>query len=285
MADMIIGNTELGATKQAIFSELVQRELAQKAILMQTVMDLSIFAEPGASSISFPKVTSFEVQNRAEGVAGESQALTATMDQMLLDWNAYVSWVLDKKTAVQSKIPAQKALALRAAAAQARYVDSKIIAKIRTIAASFVNVGANANVTYDNLIDMLVTLDNANAVREECSIVVSPTQYGYIRKLPEFKNSYQYGQATLPTGVMGYIEGVPVIKHNGLASSELFIYEKSGIGVGFQTGAEYGEQDKIEYGVGAKLAAVDQLFGVTGLQLGMGGASSTKSPLVVGLND
>jgi hypothetical protein len=37
--------------------------------------------------------------------------------------------------------------------------------------------------------------------------------------------------------------------------------------------------------VGAKKAAIDQLFGIAGMQLALKGAAAGKSPLVVGLND
>lgn len=285
MADVITGNTELGVTKNTLIASVVQKELAFQAKLLSFVTDVSLFAVDGAKQINFPKLTSFTVTNRAEGVAGEATALTATTDSLLLDQNAYVSWILDAMTIKQANIPAQIEFARRAASAQGRYVDSQIIAKIRSIAASFENVGADVAVTYANVLNMVEKIELADGNTGDCVFLVSPTQKKNIMSLDEFKRADVYGQATIPNGVVGEILGVPVVIHNGLASKELFLMEKSALAVGFQKGAQYGEQDEIEYGVGAKRAAVDQLFGVAGMQLALKGAAAGKSPLVVGLND
>lgn len=285
MADVITANTELGVTKQDLIAATVQKELAFAAKLSPFVTDVSVFAVDGMKQISFPKLSSFTVSNRAEGVAGEATALTATVDSLLLDQNAYVSWIIDAMTMKQANIPAQIEFARRAAAAQARYVDSQLISKVRSICASFENVGADVAVTYANLLSMVEKIELADGNTADCAFWVSPTQKKNIMSLDEFKRADVYGQATIPSGVVGEILGIPVLIHNGLASKELFLVEKSAIAIGFQKGAQYGEEGAIEYGVGAVKAAIDQLFGTAGMQLGLKGAAAGKSPLIVGLND
>lgn len=284
MADTITG-TQLATTKQTLISQMVQKELAFKAKLTGYVTDVSAMALPGADIIKFPKLTSFTVVNRSEGVAGERSALTSSTDSLLLDQNAYVSWGIDSMTVAQSNINAELEFAKFAAAAQARYVDSAIIAKIRSVAASFINVGTDVNVTYANLLTLLEAVEIADGDISQCAWVCSPTQKNVLMNIAEIKNFYQYGQATIPSGAIGFILGVPVVVHNGLASKELFLVEKSGLAVGFQKGAAYDEQKDVTLGVNGKRAVVDQLFGVAGMQLGLKSAGATKSPLVVGLND
>lgn len=285
MADVITGNTELGSTKQDLIAALVQKELAFNAVLTRWFTDLSTLALPGSKSVSVPKLSSFTVVDRAEGSAGEATALTASVDQLLLDKNAYVSWIIDPVTAIQSNIPAQLEFARRAAAAQSRYVDAQLIAELRTIAASFRNVGSDVNVTYDNTVDMVRILEEADADMSQAVWLVSPAQKGAMMKLDEFKRADIYGSANIPRGLVGEIHGVPVIVHNGLLAKEAFLAEKSGLAFAFQKGAQYGEQPEIEYGVGAMRAAIDQLFGVKGMQIAQKGAGAGKSPLVLGLND
>lgn len=285
MADVITGNTELGTTKQDLIAALVQKELAFNAVLTRWFTDLSVLATPGSKSVSVPKLTSFTVVDRAEGSEGEATALTASVDQLLLDKNAYVSWIIDPVTAIQSNIPAQLEFARRAAAAQSRYVDAQIIAELRAVAASFVNVGSDVNITYANTVDMVQELEEANADMSQAVWLVSPQQKGAMMKLDEFKRADVYGSANIPRGMVGEIHGVPVIMHNGLAGKEAFLCEKSGLAFAFQKGAQYGEQPEIAYGVGAMRAAIDQLFGIKGMQLAQAGASSGKSPLILGLND
>lgn len=285
MADVITGNTELGTTKQDLIASIVQRELAERAKLTPFFTDLSSLVGPGMQSISVPKLTSFTVADRAEGVAGEISALTSSVDKLDLNQNLYVSWLIDSMTATQSNIPAQLEFAKRAAAAQARYVDTLIINELANVAFSFLNVGADADVTYANVLTMVKELEENDAMMEDCVWLVSPSQKQAIFNLAEFKNQYQFGQAVLPTGVIGTILGIPVVLHSGLASKQLFLAEKSGVAYAFQKSASYAEQDELAYGVGAKRAAIDQLVGVKGMQLGQKGAAAGKSPLVIGLND
>lgn len=285
MSDAYMGNTELGSTKAVLISNLIQRELAFQSILKNLVKDVSVFANPGYKQISFPKLTSFSVGNRTEGVKGETQALTASVDTLNLDKNTYASWGIDAFTAAQISIDGQMASIQRASAAMARSVDEAIIAKLAAVAASFVNVGADSDVTYANLVDMRKTLLKADAILGECAIVVSPAQEAALMKLSEFKDASVFGQAVIPNGLVGKILGMPVYIHNGLADKQLFMFEKSAIVVGFQKDAQYGEESFIELGVGAKRAAIDMYWGLEGQFLGQKGAAAGKSPLVIGLND
>ena len=285
MADAIIANTEFGASKAILIAQLVQKELAFNAMLTQTITDVSAFAVEGLKQISFPKLTSFTVSNRTEGAYGDASTITSSVDTMDLNFNAYVSWIIDAMTQKQANPAVVLETARRAAMAQARYVDTQIITKLAAVAASFVNVGSDVDVTYANIVDMHTDLMEADADMTQVSIVASPAQHGALMKLDEFKRADVYGLATIPRGVLGFILGMPVYIHNGLAAKQLFMYEKGGLAIGFQKQAAYGEQDEIGYGVGAKKAAIDQLFGLVGLQLGLKGAGGTKSPLVLGLND
>lgn len=285
MADLITGSTEIGGTKQALIAALVQKELAFKAKLTPFFTDLSSLAIPGATSIAVPKLSSFTVVDRAEGVYGDASQLTSSNDVLSLDQNLYVSWIIDSTTALQSNIPAQLEFARRAAAAQARKVDELIIAEMRSVCHSFLNVGADVDVTYSNVLTMVKKLEENDAAMEDCVFVVSPQQKAALFALAEFKNQYQFGQAVLPSGQIGTILGIPVVLHSGLAGKELFLAEKSGIAYAFQKNASYGEQAEIGYGVGAMKAAIDQVAGFKGMQLAQKGAAAGKSPLVVGLND
>jgi hypothetical protein len=285
MSDVITGNTELGSTKATLIASIVQRELAFKAKLTPYFTDLSTLALPGHDRISVPKLSSFTVVDRAEGAYGDASALTAAVDTMLLDQNAYVSWIIDSVTAIQSNIPAQIEFAKRAAAAQARFVDEKLIAEMRSVCHAFLNVGADSNVTYANLTTMVKELEENEAEMSDCVWLVSPAQKESMFGLTEVKQAQNFGQAVLPGGVIGSFLGMPVVMHSGLAAKELFLAEKAGLAYAFQKNASYGEQDEIGYGVGAKKAAIDQLFGVKGMQLGQKGAAAGKSPLIIGLND
>lgn len=286
MADAYMANTELGATKATLISNLVQRELAFAAMLRGTITDVSSFAVKGSKTISFPKLSSFTVGARVEGVLGETTALTSTVDNLNLDTNAYVSWAIDAFTAKQTTIDSQMEALKLAAAAQGRYVDAQIITKLAAVAASFINVGADVDVTYANLLAMRKAILKADGMIANTVIIASPAQEAVLMGLSEFKDASAYGaNAVVPNGVIGKILGMPIYVHNGLADKQLFMYEKSALAIGFQKEAEYGEESFLQLGVGAKRVAIDQYFGLAGMQIALKGAAAGKSPLVVGLND
>ncbi len=172
-------------------------------MLRNTITDVSNFAMAGLKQISFPKLTSFTVGNRAEGVLGETTALTASVDTMNLDYNAYVSWAIDAFTAKQANINSQLESIKRAAAAQGRYVDTEIIAKLASLAASFENVGADSDVTYSNLVDMRKKILKADGIIGMSTIIASPAQEAALLKLDEFKRSREPERAGSTPGREG----------------------------------------------------------------------------------
>jgi len=283
MADVITGG--LANTKQALISSLVQKELAFNAVLKNTIMDVSPFAVPGALSVSFPKLTSFTVVNRTEGSQGDATALTSSLDTMLFDFKAYVAYIIDAVTKKQANIDVEMEYAKFAAAAHGRYVDQQIILALAGATSSFINVGADADVSYADLLEMRKNLMKADAVMSNCVIVASPAQEAVLFSLDEFKRADVYGQGNIPTGVIGSILGMPIYVHNGLSDKELYMYEKSALAIGFQSAPSMSAQGANEYGVGSERVAIDQLFGVKALQTGLKGAAAGKSPLIQGLND
>lgn len=285
MADVIAGNTELGATKQDLIAALVQRELQFAAKLVPVFTDVSMFAVPGSKSISFPKLTSFTVVNRTEAVAGDASALTATVDTMTLDFNAYVAYIIDAMTKQQSNINAEMEYAKRAAAAHGRYVDAQIIVKLAAAAASFQHVGADVDATYADLIAMYEAYLVADGLVEQGSWLISPGQNSSLLNLSQFQSNQAYGEMVIRDGYVRQIMGMPVMIHNGLADKQAFLVGKEGLAVGFQKAPSMDEQKANEYGVGATRVAVDQLFGIKALQTGLKGAAAGKSPLILGLND
>lgn len=284
MADVITGSS-VANTKQALISSLVQKELAFNAVLKNTIMDVSPFAVPGALSIAFPKLTSFTVVNRTEGSQGDATALTSSLDTMLLDHKAYVAYIIDAVTKKQANISIEMEYAKFAAASHGRYVDEQIILALAGAAASFINVGTDADVTYSDLLTMRKNLMKADAVMSNAVIITSPAQEAVLFGLDEFKRADVYGQGNIPTGVIGSILGMPIYVHNGLADKQLFMYEKSALAIGFQSAPAMSAQGANEYGVGSERVAIDQLFGIKALQTGLKGAASGKSPLIQGLND
>jgi hypothetical protein len=284
MADVITGDTQLGATKNEAIESLVQRELKAKSILSGFVTDVSRFAITRRKSIEFPKLESFTPINRTEGAAGDAATLVATTDKLDLNQNAYVAWIVDSMSEVQSSIDSQLEYAKRAASGHGRYVDSQIIATANAEAGYSENVGGGGTITYNSILNMREYVLKNEGMLERMGLFVSVAQEKELFKLTEFKQADVFGQATLPSGVIGSILGMPVIRHNLLADGEAFVWDSEGIALGFQRGASMSEQGANEYGSNAVRKAMDQLFGVKGLQIEQGTAAANRSALIAKLN-
>jgi hypothetical protein len=283
MADVITGDTQIGATKMDMIAALAQKELKFNAILSQYFSDVSQFAVKGAKSISFPKLSSFTVTERATGVKGEAVALTSTADQLDLNVPAYLQWVIDMNDSVQSSLNWELETVTRAAAAHGRYLDEKLLAA--AIATGHELTSGVSDITRNKVLEMREFLVKNTANMSQVALFVGADQMTALLKIDEFTRADMFGAAVNQTGVIGRVYGIPVVEHIGLTTGQYFMAEKAGLAFGFQRSPAYGEQDALEYGVGAKRRAMDQLFGVKALQIGQANAGATKSALIIKYND
>jgi hypothetical protein len=97
----VISNTQIAPTKMDLIIAVAQRELKASAQLAGFFSDKSQFATKGNKSVSFPKLTSFTAADRASGVAGAEQVVTSSVDQLLLNKNKQVLWVIDPSDEIQ----------------------------------------------------------------------------------------------------------------------------------------------------------------------------------------
>jgi len=280
MSDAIHGNTQMSATKMDVIAAMVQKELKFKAILAKYFTDVSQFAVKGAKSISFPKLGSFTVNTRASGVAGSATVINGTADKLDLNINAYIAYIVDQMDNVQSVLDWNAACAERAGTAHARYLDEQLI--LGLAGASGYSLGLTA-LTRDGILAARAQLQKNDADLNEITLFVSPAQELELLKIDQFTRADMYGTSTIPAGMIGRVYGVPVVIHNGLADSASYMAAKSGLAFGFQQGVMASEQPANEYGSQAKRVAVDQLFGVKGLQLAEKGVAAGKSPLIVNM--
>lgn len=281
MADVITGNTQTAPTKAELISAIVQKELKFNAQLMPFVTDVSSFAVKGQDKISFPKLTSFNVEKRASGAPGNAQALVATKDTMDLDERAYVSWVIDANDAIQTTLEWDMECARRAASAHGRQVDLDLIVKIA--AAAGLDAGLTA-VTQDFFLDAREFIKKNDGDISQSVVAVSVAQEKAMLKIADFVRADAYGTSNIASGVIGRIYGMPVLVHNGLVDGQALVWDKSAVAIGFQRAPAVDSQKAIQYGTGAELHAMDQLYGIKALQLAEKGMAAGISPLIVKLN-
>jgi hypothetical protein len=279
MADAIIGNTQVTATKAAAIAAVVQKELKFQAKLLSFVTDVSAFCGKGMKSIAFPKLTSFTAVDRASGAAGDATVLTSSVDTLNLDISAYIAWLIDSQDEVQSTLNYSLEAAKRAASGLARFVDEKIIAQIFSEGEE--TATAANDITKAVILEMRQKYLKQNGDLSEAVLLISPYQETKMLLISEFSQAQIFGSSVIPSGQIGSVYGMPVVVHNGLTDYQYALVGKSGVAIGFQTAPMMSEQGANEYGASSKRVAVDQLFGVKCLEIAEAGAAAGKSALVI----
>lgn len=275
-------------TKADLIASLVQRELLESATLTNFVSNLSNLAVKGAKSISIPKLSSFTVQDRAFGVAAaENAALTDSVDVINLDKNKIVLFGYDAHDEIQSSMNYMIEAVSRAARAHGRQVNADIIATWTTVAGLNINEDASADIDAGDILDMREFLLRNFADMSTAALVIAADQEKAMLKLAEFSR-YDYrglGPSPILTGSIGSVYGVPVVINQQVGAQQAYMVAREGSAVAFQMNPNVAEQPELTYGSMGRLVAIDQLYGVGGLQLGEGTADATKSPLIAKLKD
>jgi len=279
MADAI---QTLPNTKNDLIISAVQKNLIEKAVLAPLVRDVSQFAVQGSKSFLVPKLSNFSVTNRAFGSAADAQALTDSNDQISLDFNAYIAWLYDSRDNFQSTIDYQAQAAMRASEQHAKYVDEQIITTIESVAGVTASVATFTTVKEQALELRRQILQNGGDI-SKMALAVSLDKEAEMLQEQDFIRADFYGQANVRNGQIGQIYGMPVVISRlitGTGASSMYCMDADGIGLAFQGGVEMTDQAANEYGANSRRVAMDQVFGVGGLELGEQGAGATESPLV-----
>lgn len=279
MADLIHGNTQVGATKQDLISALTQRELKFNAKLTKYCTDVSQFAVKGAKSISFPRLGSFTPIERASGAAGDAAVITSVVDKLDLNIPAYLAWIVDSNDEVQSTLNWELELAKRAASGHGRFVDTKLIAQAESEGEATTTAGAL--ITRDIILEMREKYLEQEGLLDMASLWIAPAQETALLKISQFADADVFGAPVVRDGKVERLYGVDVVVHNGLSSSAYYLVGKDGLAYGFQKGPQMSSQPANEFGTGAMRTAMDMLFGVKGMQIGEAGAAVGKSALII----
>jgi len=266
----VAGDTQLGPTKMELISEIAQRALISNSVLLPSARDVSMFASKGNKQISFPKnSTLFAVENRSSAVAGTTQDVDFLKDTMDLDFRAHIQWLIDSNDEIESRLDVMREYIERAAAEHSRYVDAQLIAEMESSAITALTAG---DISQDVVLEMRRVLLKNKARPGNLWLAVSPKQEAELLKIDPFVSADKYGSAVIPQGVLGTLYGVKVLMTPELGDDQYFMYESEGIAIGFQRRPEFAEDDRPEYGPGAKLQVLAQKFGVKALQVDVPGA-------------
>lgn len=261
----VTGDTQLSPTKMEMISEIAQRALISESRLLATVRDVSAFAGKGNSSISFPKnSTLFNVENRASAVAGTTQDVDFLKDTLSLDQRAHIQWLIDSEDEIESRLDVMREYIERAAAEHGADVDRKLIAAFE---GSGITTTTAGDISQDVVLEMRQVLLQNKANPRNLFLAVGPDQEAKLLGIDPFVSADKYGSAIIPQGVLGTLYGVNIVMTPEIGASTYYMYESEGMAIGFQRRPTFAEDDRPEYGPGAKLQVLAQKYGVKALQI------------------
>lgn len=279
MADTIVGNTQLDSQKMAMIAAAAQKSLAFAAKLAPLVTDLSYMVGKGMKSIEVPKLGEFTVTDRGTGAAADATVLTDSTDLMLLNKVPHINFIIDPQDEIQSRLDVQMEYAIRAAAAQGRFVDTKIALELATVGTAYGSTGAISK-AWVLAARNYIAGNNGNL--DAAVIAVNSGSEGDLLAIDDFVRYDSTGVApgATITGVIGRLYGVPVVMSNALATNKYYMFDKSGMAVAFQRQPTVGTNPDVKYGPTAQRWAIEAQFGVKGMQIAVGTALAGKSALV-----
>jgi hypothetical protein len=282
MSDDVIGaNNEMNATKQDLIAALVQKELKFASKLAGRATDVSRFAVKGAKTVSFPRLGSFTITNRAAGTPEDAAAISSSADQLDLSFVAHVNYIVDPAEAIESVLDWELACAERAATAHGRYVDEQLLGVLETNGQALTGSVTGA-ISKANFLAMRKTVLQNDGDLSNMLFVGSVNDESILLGIPEFVDADKYGSSNIPNGVIGRLYGVDVMIHNGITdANKYYMLDRSALYIAFQVMPEIGEAPDVRFGPKAKRVAVEQKFGVKAGQLGEKSLGSTISALIV----
>jgi len=258
----VIANAQVAPTKMDLIIAAAQRELKFQSKMAQFFYDASQFAVKGVKSVSFPKLGSFQALDRASGTEGVLQPISASAEKLDLDKVKQVLWLIDPQDEIQSTLNWELETIRRAAGAHGRQFDRDLIEAITGDMAL-----SGGPISRDIVLDMREYLKRNEANMNQVALFISPSEEKAMLKINEFTQAQVYGNAVIPSGVLGQVYGTPVVVHNGLDDGEYFMADKDALAYAFQKNPAYDEQKAIEYGAGAVKKTLDQMYGMKVLQI------------------
>lgn len=259
--------TSASNTGQNSISEMVQVKLKANAVLAQIFMDVTGFANPGDKSISFPRWSnSFSVQKLSGATKGDDQEALFALDQLDLDQEAHIQWVIKKFDQARAKVQILQQAIGEATQEHGLALDADIYAALETgIDASNLLTGA---VSQNKIVDMIVQANTIRMPRQNRAWAFSNAEYGNLLKIADFVDASKSNFDSIRTGQIGTLYGYPVFESDTIAAGNSYLVHSNAVCYGFGSLPALEDQKAIEYGTGSRRWVMDQLYGVKELNAG-----------------
>lgn len=273
MADVLFGKTEVDAVSlEMILGNMVQEQLIQKAMLLPTVANY--VAPMGVDMLKIPKAGGFTVADKVENTSVDSQTITYSTDDLLLNKHKVIQVLVEKFGANQSQVNVLADIAARAGKALALQLDTDIITALEAVSTAAPDhkvAYVGASIAQADILAGIQALKEQYVDTSACYLGISPGSEKALLSIGDFVAADKYGSANvgLQSGVLGTIYGLKVITHTGFATAKSLIWHPDHVAVAIQESVSFDSEKDL-----ANLAtrySWDMIYGVKTLAGGVKG--------------
>jgi len=239
------GVTETVATSIDVVGAILQAELVQRSVLLNTITDYSSWVVPGANTVKVPRAGSFTAADKVENTATNFQNLTLATDDIELNIYKHLVAEVEDIAQEQSAVDVEGVYVQRMATAMVEAIEASVAgALIKTANDIQLSGTGNLLITKADILEARKKLDDAKVPASERFIAVPPAQEKAMLLIDDFVDASKYGAAgAVMNGELGRIFGMTVIKTTSFSSdSEAVVYHKSHVGFARQLAPKFERQ-------------------------------------------
>jgi hypothetical protein len=260
--------TSASNTGQISISDIVQVKLRQNTVLAGIFRDLSVFASPGDKAVSFPRRSNnFSVQKLSGAQKGDDQESTFALDQLNLDQEAHIQWVIKKFDQARAKVRILEESIDEAVYQHAVSLDSDLFSEMDDNVAAG-NIITPAALSQDNIVDMITQANTIRMPRQNRAWIFGNDAYGSLLKIDGFVDASKSNLDIVRSGMIGTLYGIPVFESDSATTGTRYLVHQDAVGYALGAAPELEDQKAIEYGTGSRRWVMDQMYGYKSLNAG-----------------
>lgn len=283
VGDTFIEVSNTSATATSLVSAMLQMELANKAILINTVTNFSSLVQKGNNVVKFPKSDRFTAQNKVAGTATEIQAITLATDDLSLNVHKHIPVRLEDIASMQSVVDLEPGILQRMMSALVDAFEASIMTAVLLASSTGPDhqiVSDGYAIAEKDILEAKRLLDVASVPKDSRVICVHANEVKDLLQIANFIQANRYPNAqALVNGELGMIYGMKVVQHNvASGAGKVCVYHPEHVAFAAQREPNF-ESQRAPLTYVAQDYSVDMLYGVKVLQDGILGVVITiKTP-------
>lgn len=277
-----LDKTAVDAVAQEVISAFVQQRLAEKAILVNSIIDRSSDAVMGSDAVSLGRHGALTADTKAEGTAYDSQSFTWAGDKIALDTQAGV-YVQATRKGMQQAMPDQESDILASATdALIKKLEVAVYAQLMLASSSApdhqINFGSSSTLALADILSCrsLLRIQEVPFDDNDTFLAINPAQESQLLALEQFIDASRYGNSmAIMNGELGRIYGFRVLVSNSVTAATAIAYHRSHVAFARQGAVTWEKSRLLKDGVTEFL--LETIYGVKVLDSGKRGVVLTNA--------